>query len=641
MSRIVLITFLLLVSCVARAQMPLATKNRKAIELYTEADNYRVRGQFSQAIGLLNDAIQKDRNFVEAYYRLGIIYMTLKDFPQAIRNFEKGLSLTDDIRKQKIFWYDLGESYFTTGDYDNAEKIISQFLQAETYNKPKIERARLLMNNIEFARDNKQNKSAYRQRPLSDTVNAFVMQYFPVLTADQQQLIFTRRMGGGPSDDEDLVISRKSGAGRWTEPESLSQHINSELNEGTCTISADGRKLIFTSCVGRQGYGSCDLYQSVRIGDTWTKPENLGPNVNSAEWESQPSLSADGRTLYFVSDRRGGVGRRDIWASSLNEKGKWTRARNVGKPVNTVYDEISPFIHVNNRILYFASNGLVGFGGYDIFFSERDTSSAWTTPENIGSPVNNHEDQFSLFITADGKRGYYSHEEVKDAGYTTSKIFEMVIPEENRIRYRSNYVKGVVRDKETGEPLAASIELINLGNKETESLVSSDSVSGAYLIVLTQGAEYALYVNRRSYLFRSLNFNYSELKDYEPIVLDIDLERAEEGTTAILQNIFFDVDKYDLKEKSVTELQKIRRFLTENPSYKVEIGGHTDDTGAAAHNLELSQKRAQSVYNYLVSNGIDPARLRPKGYGSGKPIAANDSEEGRQKNRRIEFKLTR
>lgn len=621
--------------------MPLATKSKKAIELYTEADNYRVRGQNSQAIGMLNEAIKKDKNFVEAYYRLGIIYMTLKDFPQAIKNFEKGLSLTDDVRKQKIFWYDLGESYFSTGDYDHAENTLSQYLKAEVQNKPKIERARLLMSNITFAKENKNNASAYKLKPLSDTVNAFLMQYFPVLTADQQQLIFTRRIGGGPNDDEDLVISHKNTRGRWTEPESISKNINSELNEGTCTISADGRKLIFTSCVGRQGYGSCDLFESVRIGNEWTKPKNLGPNVNSAEWESQPSLSADGRTLYFISDRRGGVGRRDIWVSSLNENGEWTRAKNAGKPVNTVYDEISPFIHVNNKALYFASNGLVGFGGYDIFFSERDSSGAWNDPKNIGSPINNHEDQFSLYITSDGKKGYYSHEEVRDAGYSVSRIYEIEIPEQNRIRYKSNYVKGVVRDKQTHQPLAASIELINLETKETESLVSSDSVSGAYLIVLTQGAEYALYVNKKKYLFRSLNFNYSAVKDYEPIILDVDLEKATEGTTAVLQNIFFDVDKYDLKEKSVTELQKILRFLKEDPSLKVEISGHTDNVGSEAYNVQLSGKRAQSVYNYLVENGIDARRLSIKGYGASRPIADNGSEEGRQQNRRIEFKLVK
>jgi OmpA-OmpF porin, OOP family len=621
--------------------MPLATKSKKAIELYTQADNYRVRGQFSQAIVLLKQAIQKDKDFVEAYYRLGIVYMTLKDFPEAITNLEKGLGLTNDIRKQKIFWYDLGESYFTAGNYEKAEEILGRFLKAEVQNRQKIERATLLMANIEFARENQKNASAYRQKRMSDTVNAFLMQYFPVLTADQQQLIFTRRMGGGPSDDEDLVISRKGPGGRWLEPESISNNINSNLNEGTCTISADGRKLIFTSCVGRQGYGSCDLFESVRTGEAWSKPKNLGPNVNSPDWESQPSLSADGRTLYFVSDRRGGVGRRDIWMSQLTPEGSWTRARNVGKPVNTIYDEISPFIHVNSRILYFASNGSVGFGGYDIFFAERDTSGAWSGPRNIGSPINNHEDQFSLFITADGTKGYYSHEQVQDAGYSVSHIYEVDIPEENQIRYKSNYVKGIVRDKKTREPLGANIELINLETNETESLVASDSVSGAYLIVLTQGAEYALYVNRKEYLFKSLNFNYSEVKDYEPITMDIDLEKATEGTTAVLQNIFFDIDRYDLKDKSLTELTKMLGFLRENPSVQVEISGHTDNSGSEAYNLQLSEKRAQSVYNYLIENGVSETQLTTRGYGSQQPIADNSTETGRQMNRRIEFTIIR
>jgi len=541
-----LLVVLLLISGSLYAQMPLSTKNRKAIEYYTEADNFRVRGQFSQAINLLQQAIQKDKNFVEAYYRLGIVYMSLKDFPKAIEQLEKGVSLTDDIRKQRIFWYDLGESYFTIGEYEKAEETIAAFLRAETQNRQRIQHAQLLLKNIEFARENQRNASLYKQRPLSDTVNAFVMQYFPVLTADQQELIFTRRIGSGPNEDEDLVVSRKDARGRWTTPVSLSDNINSDLNEGTCTISADGRRLIFTSCVGRQGYGSCDLYESVKVGDTWSEPRNLGRNVNSAEWESQPALSADGRTLYFVSDRRGGVGRRDIWVSQLDENGQWTRARNVGKPINTVYDEISPFIHANNRVLYFASNGLVGFGGYDIFFSERDTAARWSTPKNMGSPINNHEDQFSLFITADGKKGYYSHEELRD-GYTRSRIFEMDIPEEDRIRYVSNYVKGVVTDRATGKPLGAAIELINLSSNETESLVHSDSVTGRYLIVLTEGSEYALYVSKQGYLFRSLNFNYSEEENFVPISLDIALDRATEGSTAVLHKIFLAVDKYDMR----------------------------------------------------------------------------------------------
>jgi OOP family OmpA-OmpF porin len=294
---------------------------------------------------------------------------------------------------------------------------------------------------------------------------------------------------------------------------------------------------------------------------------------------------------------------------------------------------------VNNRVLYFASNGITGFGGYDIFYSEKDSANSWMSPVNIGSPINNHEDQFSLFITADGKKGYYSHEETAPSGNSTSRIFEMEIPEENRVRYISNYVKGVIRDKQTKQPLSASVELINIDKNETESLVKSDSITGEYLIVLTQGAEYALYVNKRGYLFQSQNFNYSTVKNFEPIVQDVELEKLKIGSIAVLNNIFFDVDKYELKEKSKTELLRIVRFLGENPTVRIEISGHTDNTGAASYNKQLSEKRAHAVYNYLINNGVDAKRLIAKGYGSEQPIAPNDTDQHKQLNRRIEFKI--
>ena len=633
---LILVLILVLFSGVTNAQTGLSTKSKKAIELYMEADNYRVRGQYAQAIALLEQAIEKDDQFVEAYYRLGLVYLSKRDLDRSAALFEKALSLTSDIKKQKVIWFDLGETYFNLGKYEQAGKVIADFLNAETLNKQRIDRARQLQSNIEFARKNQAVAAAYKQRMLSDTVNRFFMQYFPVLTADQRELIFTRREGYSDQFDEDLVISRKSGNGQWSAPESISGNINSQFNEGTCTVSADGRKLIFTCCTGREGFGSCDLYQSEKIGNDWTEPVNLGPNVNSAEWESQPSLSADGRTLFFVSDRRGGLGRRDIWMSTLDQKGNWSKAKNVGKPVNTIYDEISPFIHVNNKSLFFASNGLTGYGGYDLFFCEKD--SAWQQPVNIGAPINNHEDQFSLFITADGKKGYYSLEETGKPN-TRSRIVEIEIPEDNRIKFASNYVQGVVRDSETKMPLRASIEMIDIASNETESLVNSDSITGEYLIVLTQGAEYALYINRPGYLFKSMNFNYSEVKNFEPIKLDIYLDKVKKGSVAILQNIFFDFNQYTLKEKSRTELEKVTKFLKDNATVRVEIGGHTDNVGSIPYNQQLSEKRAEAVKNFLQQNGISSTRLIAKGYGQERPVADNKTEEGKQLNRRIEFKL--
>ena len=637
MLRRVVLFFLALYAIGAQAQTQLSTKSKKAIELYTEADNFRVRGQYEEAISLLSQALAKDKTFVEAYFRRGLTYFSIKQYPKAIADYEYGLSLTTDIRRQRDFWYNLGELYLLTGEYEKAMKVLSSYVNSDPQNKQKTDRATVLFKSAEFALKNKGTRS-YEQKPLSDTVNRFVMQYFPVLTADQRQLIFTRRVGNGPNDDEDLVVSRKDEQGRWMIPESISKNINTPLNEGTCTISADGRRLIFTSCSGRDGVGSCDLYESIKEGNVWTKPKNLGRNVNTQEWESQPSLSADGRTLYFVSDRRSGIGRRDIWISTLDESGTWTRAVNAGETINSSFDEISPFIHANDKTLYFASNGLPGFGGYDVFYSESD-SLGWEAPKNFGSIINDNGDQYSFFVTADGQKGYYSHEETLPSGHSRSKIFEITIPAENQLRFRSNYVKGIITDKVSKSPLSARIELINIEKNSMVSLVESDSVSGEYLMVLTQGAEYALYINKPGYLFKSFNFNYSEVKNFEPIIINIELEKATAGSMAVLNNIFFDVDKFALKPKSLPELQKVIRFLQENPNIRVEVSGHTDNSGSTEYNKQLSQKRALAVYDYLTQMGIAKNRVIPYGYGPDKPVASNESEEGRRQNRRIEFKL--
>lgn len=621
-----------LVSTAAFAQGVVSSKNKKAIEAYVQGENFRVRFQHQPAIDMFNQAIAKDKNFFEAYLRLGLVYKEIKDFEQARLAYENGLRLTSEMRWQKVFWVELAEVGMKRGDYRSVAGYTEQYLQNETIAKQRIDQMKLWKACAEFSMQNLKNEIKFTTRKLSDTVNAFAQQYFPALTADEQQLIFTRRLGLSDQYDEDMVISTKGKDGKWTSPQSISPIINTKYNEGTCTISADGRQLIFTSCVGMNG--RCDLFESRKTGDEWSVPKNLGAQVNSAAWESQPSLSADGRVLYFVSDRKGGIGRQDIYVSMQHSPGVWTKAKNLGPNVNTVYDENSPFIHANGRTLFFASEGRPGFGGYDIFSSDW-ADSTWSQPTNFGYPINNHEDQFSMVISANGERGYYSHEE----NNRNSMIYEFTIPEEHRVKFRSNSVKGIVRDAATKQPLKAEIELYNLANNELVSFVNSDSLTGSYLFVLTQGADYGLYVNSHGYLFHSLNFSYAGGADLKPLVIDIDLVKASKGASVRLNNIFFDTDKFDLREKSISELDRIARFLGENQSIKVEIGGHTDNQGADAYNQQLSQKRAKSVRDYLVSKGVPNARLREVGYGSKRPIVPNDNEEARQINRRIEFRI--
>jgi OOP family OmpA-OmpF porin len=620
----------------ASAQGVLSTTNKKAIEAYIEGDNYRVRQQYREAIEQLKYAIDKDKHFFEAYHRLGLTYKDAKDYKLATEYFEKGVAIPPEVKWKKMFWIELGEVNMKLGDYKKVLEYMDLYLKNETINKLKIDQASLWKQSAEFSIENMNTRSDFRPRALSDTLNCFPMQYSPVVTGDEQEMIFTRAYGPTVQFEEDLVVSRKSKDGKWERPVSISANINSPNSEGICTVSADGRQLIFTSCRGGPGNNNCDLYASTKTGDEWSIPVNMGPMINSPAWESQPSLSADGRMLFFVSARKGGLGGGDIYMSKRLDDGTWTRAVNLGKEVNSRYHERSPFIHASGKTLFLASEGRPGFGGFDIFRCDWQ-DSVWSTPKNFGYPINNAEDQFSLFISPDGTRGYYSHEEVEPK--QKSFIYEFVVPEEFRIKYRSSVVKGVVRDSKTGKPVMGKIELFNLVSNEIVSISHSDSINGRYLMVLTQGADYALYANASGYLFKSLNFNYEQDYNPEPVIIDINLDKAGAGATVVLNNIFFEVDSYDLAPKSQTELDKVAGFLVDNPKIKVEISGHTDDTGTASYNQTLSLKRAQSVVEYLAGRGIPKQRLLQVGHGSSRPLRPNDSEDNRQVNRRIEFRI--
>jgi outer membrane protein OmpA-like peptidoglycan-associated protein len=322
----------------------------------------------------------------------------------------------------------------------------------------------------------------------------------------------------------------------------------------------------------------------------------------------------------------------------MDAKGNWEPAQNLGPGVNTEEDEISPYIHVNGQTLYFASKGYPGFGGYDLFFTNY-TNGSWSKPKNLGYPVNNADDQVSLFVTADGKSAYYSQDTYTTEGYPLSKIYQFDIPPEISVSRRSMYVKGHIYDKETLKPLSASVELVDLNLDSLSEKVYSDSLFGEYMMVLTQGAEYALYVDKPGYLFDSRYFNLFNSDSLKPIIMDFPLSRIKVGSNTVLNNIFFDFDKYELKDKSIVELNKVADFMNKNPDVKIRISGHTDNQGSPEYNKQLSLQRAKAVYNYLVSTKIDSTRIEYIGYGEEKPAYPNDTEENMSKNRRIEFEI--
>lgn len=622
----------------AVAQVLYTSADKKAIKLYEESA-MQIRGRdFDGGIESLQKALLRDPNFLEAHLRLASTYKVIMRNEQAEAQYKEALAADSLSRLNIDTYYALGLMAYDRGAFEESRRYLARYIEISPKNTGRDGMAADLIDRIDFALALMNNPLPFDPQPLPDPINRFVMQYFPAVTADGRQLFFTVRKGNTANDDEDIYVTEKNEAGEWSVPEPVSEQINSPRNEGTSSVSADGRMLIFTSCQAPDGLGSCDLYLVTKEGDKWGKPQNIGEPINTPGWESQPSLSADGRTLYFVSDRRGGQGKRDIWVSTLSARDNWMAPVNLGPTINTRFDDLSPFIHVNGQSLYFSSDGHRGLGKYDLFLSEKN-GDEWSTPKNLGYPINTKDDQVSLVITADGSTAFYSHEVISNNRDFNSSLYSFPVPEEIRVQNKSNFLTGRVMDIETKQPLSASIEMFDINDASLNYKVTSDKTDGKYFVVLTEGKEYSVYVTRKGYLFENLTFNYLEKKSREPEVLDIYLTPIKEGVTSVLENIFFDVDQFVLKEKSKTELQEVIKLLRENEQIKMEIEGHTDNTGSTSHNLELSTNRARSVYDFLVKAGVPKERLRYKGYGAGKPKVDNSTEEGRQQNRRIEFRI--
>jgi outer membrane protein OmpA-like peptidoglycan-associated protein len=624
------------------AQDKYSTTSKKAIKLYEEANELFKARRMEEGVEKLLKAVDVDPKFAEASYKLATTYLLYQQNNEAMKYFQKSVEAAPDNDKFKGSYYYLALDRMSKGEYEKAKINAEKFLAMKPTVPKYIDQCKKILIDCEYAKTARQKSLDFKPQVLPSPLNQFYQQYFPALTGDQQTIVFTARdkpEKGSFDSDENLFVSNYE-SGKWTAPKAISDKINSDQNEGTASISADGKTLVFTSCDqrgGRKIYGQCDLFISRKVGEEWSEPINLGPNVNSPAWESQPSLSADGKTLFFISSRANGKGGRDIWFSKLGTDGKWTEAQNLSV-VNTPMDEVSPFIHPNGKTLYFGSNGLPGLGGKDLYKTEL-VNKEWTNPQNLGYPLNTFEDQLALFISADGKKGYYSLEKTEGGIVTSSILHVFDVPKEIAPTQKSNFVKGIVFDSRSKAKLDAQIDLFDLNERTRQSSVNSDAQNGSYLLVLNQGAEYALEVHKKGYAFKSLTFNYNEAKDMEPLVIDIALDPISQGTVFRLNNIFFDYNKYELKEKSMAELDELVRFMQENAEVRGEISGHTDNIGTSEANLTLSLNRAKSVYEYLIKAGIEAKRLTFKGYGATKPDATNDTEEGRARNRRIEFKI--
>jgi hypothetical protein len=474
---------------------------------------------------------------------------------------------------------------------------------------------------------------------MGPSVNSENNEYWPCLTADENTLIFTRLIKDStsyPGYQEDFFICTRDKNG-WSMAKNAGLPLNSPLNEGAQALSADGRLMVFTACGRKDGIGRCDLYFSTRTGDTWSLPKNMGEPVSTVSYETQPSLSADGKTLYFACDRPGGFGDIDIYVSTMDDQQHWSTPRNLGENINTKGRDWAPFIHPDNQTLYFASNEHLGLGGFDLFFSRRDSAGNWVKPVNLGYPINTAKDEFGLILNAAGNKAYFSSDKdsVNGRDIYTFDLYDEARPTE------VSYLKGKVYDADTKAFLRASFELIDLKSNHVISHSFSDSLTGEFLVCIPAGRDYLLNVSKYGYLFFSDNFSLNDVFEIsEPFIKDVPLQPVKVGKSVILKNIFFEFDSYVLKDESMIELDKLIQFLETYPTVKIEISGYTDNIGSDEYNITLSQQRAAAVAEYLMNSSIDDGRISHAGYGSSKPLTSNDSEEGRALNRRTELVIT-
>ncbi len=628
MMKYILIT-LLLFGNVVLAQQKYTTTNKLAIRYYEKASSLLDLNNFAEALLELKGAVKADEKFNEAYILTGDVNRVLHEYKTAIDAYTLAYKINPDFAPERYYY--LAECELRTGLYQQSLDHYNLYLQKGNPDERKIKLTNKYIEDCKYAIVAVKNPVDFKPVNLGPNINTVYQEYLAALTTDENTLIFTRQI----NSNEDFYRSYNI-KGEWSKAENLGDNINTPAyNEGAQCVSPDGQFLFFTGCNRPDGYGRCDIYVSQKEGKGWSKPVNLGFPINTKGWESQPSLSSDGRTIYFVSDRPGGFGTYDIWKSTLSAEGKWTLPTNLGPSINTSFEEQSPFIHPDNKTLYFSSEGWVGMGNKDLFISRLDsTTGNWLAPKNLGYPINSYGEESGLTINASGTKAFFSSNNYN--GFGGYDIYSFNLPKNLRPT-STNYVKGLVYDANTKKPLNALVDIIDLVTGKSLYASYADKIDGSFLVTLPEGKEYSLNVSKEEYLFYSENFSVERYKPGIPITLDVPLYGIEIGNKVILKNIFFDTNKFDLKPKSAVELNKLIEFMEENPGVKIEIQGFTDNVGNDNANQILSDNRSKAVYNYLITKKINAARLSYKGFGKNNPIADNKTVAGRANNRRTEF----
>jgi tetratricopeptide (TPR) repeat protein len=611
----------------------------KAAKSFEKAIQYYQQEDWQNCESELRKVIAEDSTYSAAFIMLGDVFLENHSDSAAVDMYRKALELKPD--REDVVLGLLANTLYWNERYREAIPCLDSLIIYPGLNPELVSSYKKKLSESVFRQKMMDQPVDFKPVDLGPAVNSNSDEYINALAADGSGMYFTRKSKNetkyAKEFNEDFYFAEIRNDS-LLDAVKMNYPPGKDNDAGALCISPDGRMMFFTCCYRADSYGSCDLYYSEKTGDNWSVAKNMGQAVNSREWDAEPSISPDGKTLYFTSSRNGGYGNSDLWKTERSDDGTWGKPVNLGNTINTAYAEMAPFIHFDNQALYFSSSGHMGMGGADLFKSTR-SGDTWSKPLNLGYPVNTNADELVIIINPEGNMGYIScNDKSTGKGYD---MFRFELPGDDKPN-PVTYLKGKVYDRDTGDPLEARFVLIDI---ETDSVIIgslSDKINGEFLVCLPGNRNYALNVSRDGYLFYSDHFPLSGINSsLDPVLKNIPLESVAVGNSMILRNIFFDTDQYVLKPESFPELNKLADFLTANPSLRIEIGGHTDDQGTDEYNAELSLNRAESVNNYLVNAGIAQERMSYKGYGESKPVKPNDTEAGRAENRRTEITIVK
>ncbi len=620
-------------------------KLKTAEKLYRKQET----SAYLEALELYSELHEKYPNEAGFAYKTGVCYLETYNKTAALPYLIKALEL--DAGLTEYLNWNLGRASHYNHQFDEAigyYQDFKDFLIRQNAPLQKIDRK--IQESERAKRMIKQEVSVNISIP--EAINSEYSDYCPLIVTDGSRMYFTSRRATNqppvldPDDGlpyENIWVSDNK-VGKWSPAKNIGAPINTDFHNATVGLSPDGQSMLV--------YSQEDLFISSRQGNEWGIPKALPPEINTKANESSGCLSFNQKELFFIRGKEPGnpESNADIYVSKL-ELGKWSTPQKLGSIINTEMDEDGVFIHPDGKTLYFSSKGHNGMGGFDVYKSVRDKNGVWSKPVNLGYPINTTGDDLYFVMSADKKSAYYSS--YRPEGYGMLDIVfldfniqkdSLIVAEKDTVEIITpqaslSLIKGVITDAKTHEPLEAAIHIFDNMNGDSIISIYSNSANGAYLIPLPAGKNYAMHVNKEGYVFHSENFNLPDTAAYHEEIINIALQPIQKDVTVVLRNIFFDLDKSDLRPESFAELNRLKQLLNDNPKMRIEISGHTDIQGKYEYNKSLSLRRAASVRNYLIEQGIDEKRIEYRGASWDEPIADNDSEEGRQRNRRVEFKV--